>query len=62
VVALRTLLTQCTNLEVENRKLRASLKQEQAASSALLEELADARKTNEQTLAQIQSRSQALSR
>ncbi|KAF4523436.1 hypothetical protein B566_EDAN010369 [Ephemera danica] len=62
VAALRTLLTQCMTLEAENRKLRGALRHEQAASSALLEELAEARQNNEQTLNQIQSRSQALSR
>lgn len=62
VMALRTLLSQCTTLETENRSLKASLRHEQAACSALLEELSEARQSHEGTLTQLQARSQALSR
>lgn len=61
-MALRTLLSQCTTLETENRGLRASLRHEQAACSALLAELSEAKSSHEEKLTQLQARSQALAR
>ncbi|CAB3386087.1 Hypothetical predicted protein [Cloeon dipterum] len=62
VAALHSLLSQCSALESENRAFRASLRQEQAISCQLSEELVELKRTSKEKASQLQARLQSLTR